>query len=708
VSAPLRGLALGVLATAGVWAQNQTPVATPLAPPAVQTPTGAPELLLDQGRRAFDALQYDQAVPVFDRLVGALTAGGQILRPDLLVQAYELRARARFALGDPSGTEQDFSSLLLIKPDFVLGAGISPRVVAVLDSVRRLTIGQITASLQPAGDVQIDGRTYQFPSVAQTIDFPAGEHQLNAARPGYRPIAQRFTVTAGETATLTLILERVSATIAVVSSPEGVDVIFDGTSRGQTSRGPETDTSLPMIIGDIATGTHRLQLRKACFKDLERTIAIDHPDDLQTGTLRLTPALANVTIRGSETGIPIFVDGAARGQSPAEFTVCEGTHTIELKGPAGRFVDRRDWKTGDNVTLVAELRSAFPIVLVKAPSAALGNQARLDVERALAGSKRAIVYAPSPAELDAALAGENVPADWLVADPPDAGAATSRIPKGVRLDVGRRIASKLGAQGVASVSAGPDPYTAYVSILASGSDEPEVITVSRADSAALARAVGLVGAPLPPLVVPSIETSLVDVAGTPGAVVVRATGAGAKAGLAVGDLIVSADGSPVTSTSDLRTRIANAKPASQLSLDVKGPNGSTRHVDVPVTMVPDTIPLRTSTFLYNRALLDLEDALKNAITPLERSAAHLNLAIVHMRLGNCDAAITELKEAQFPDGPGVSSGTVSYLNGLCFEALGRTADAQAAFVKAASAPLARLSFDGPLIAPLAQQKLARR
>ena len=189
----------------------------------------------------------------------------------------------------------------------------------------------------------------------------------------------------------------------------------------------------------------------------------------------------------------------------------------------------------------------------------------------------------------------------------------------------------------------------------------------------------------------------------------RSAGVGAKAGLAAGDLIVGAAGAPVASVADLRARIAAIRPpASTLSLDVRGSAGASRKVDVTVTMTPDTIPLRDPGLLYNRAFTELEDMLKNAGTSLEKSAAHLNLAIVHMRLANLDEAQAELKEVQLPDGAGVSAGTVWYLTGLCLDAVGRTADAQAVFTKAAAATSARLANDGPLIAVLAQQKLARR
>ena len=112
--------------------------------------------------------------------------------------------------------------------------------------------------------------------------------------------------------------------------------------------------------------------------------------------------------------------------------------------------------------------------------------------------------------------------------------------------------------------------------------------------------------------------------------------------------------------------------------------------------------------LHNRAFIELEETVKSATSSLEKSAAHLNLAIVHMRLANWDEALAELKETQLPDGAGVSAGTVAYLTGLCLDAQGRPTDAQAAFSKAAAATSARLGNDGPLVAVLAQQKLQRR
>lgn len=678
-----------------------------IAAPAPQV-AGSPELMFDQGKRLFDAFQYDQAVPVFNQIVALLSAPGQAPKPDLLVQTLELRARARFSTGDAAGAEQDFSALLQVNPAFKLGPGISPRVVAVFESVRKITIGQASMSMTPAGDVQIDGRTVALRAEPQIVDLQIGEHQISATRPGYRALEQRFTVASGASVTLALVLERVSSTLTFSTYPEGVEVSLDGTARGTTGRGDSsTGPSAPFVITDIPTGSHRLQLRRACYQDLERTISIAQPDDLRTEPLRLSPAVANVRVQSTEAGATIFLDGVSQGAAPSDLrNLCAGPHVIEVRGPRGRFIDRREWKAGDSETLAVELRSAFPIIATTGTTGTAAAELRAGVERTLAPARRVLIYGPTQAEVDAAMRGENVPANWLEVSP--FGTATTRVPKEIVRDLGRRLATKLASQGVAVVSVGADPYQVSVALLAAGSGEPDVFVVNLADPASRTHAIERLGAPLPPLMRPSLESSVVDLAGVSGAVVVRAGGAGAKAGLAVGDVIVGAGGSPVTSVGDLRAKIlALRAPALDLPLEVKNQAGVTRTVNGAVAVVPDTLPIRDPLLSYNKALAELDEAARVATSPVDRSAAHLNLGIVQMRLGNWTEAETELRSVTLPDGPGVSAGTVAYLTGLCLEAMGRTADARTAFAKAAQSPQARVSADGPLVAPLAQQKIGR-
>lgn len=672
--------------------------------------SGTPEFLFEQGKRLFDAFQYDQAVPNFNSVIAQLTAPGAPAKPDLLVSAYELRARARFAQGDSLGTEQDFSALLAIRPSFKLAPGISPRVVSVFEQVRKVTIGQVAASLNPPGNVDIDGRPYTLTADPQIIDLPAGPHKLTATRTGYQPVTQEFSVTASQVSPLALTMDRSSSTLTVVSIPDNVEVILDGTSRGKTVRNTGSeDGTASLLLTDLPSGSHKLQLVRACYTSIEQAVNIDQPGDLRTDPLRLQSTVATARVTASEPGATIFIDGVSRGQAPADFSdVCAGSHLIEVRGSTGRFIDRRDWKAGDNVTVNATLRSAFPIVAAKAGTGLTSDQVRTNAERALASAKGVLIYVPAPTDLDAAMRGESMPPDWLNVDPAAPADAPPKVPREVTRDLGKHLASKLGTQGVAIVSPGPDAYTFTVSLLASGSADPDVVTIPTADAAARAAAMGKLDAPLPALVRPSIETSLVDLAGTTGAVVIRPGGVGAKAGLVVGDVIVGAGGAPVTSVADLRARLAAVKaPATDIAIDVKKATGDTRKVTVLLAFAPDALPMRDPNLLYNHLLISLQDAAKVARTPAERSAAALNLAIVDMHLGNYDDAQTALTDAHLPDGSGVSAGTVAYLSGVCLEAMGKSTEAQAAFTKAAAAPQARLSLEGPLVAPLARQRLAR-
>lgn len=699
MSRRLMRLAAGLAATfaAVTWASAR------------QLPT--PELLLDQGKRAFEAFRYDEALPYFDRLVTTLTTGGQVQRQELLVQGYELRARTRFALGDSSGAEQDFAALLSLNPGFKLGAEVSPRVLAILDAVRKVTIGQIQLSITPAGEVQIAGRAYQATPTPTPIDLTVGEHAITATRSGYTPLATKVTVTAGAEVAVAIVLERVSATLTFSTVPAEVDVIWNGERKGATARGTG-DTSSPFVLGDLPTGSHRLILRRACFKDEERAISIPRPDDLTLDPVRLSPSVATVTITPSDPNAVVLVDGARRGTGAMEIAnLCEGPHVIEARGAKGRFVDRRAWATGDKVALKADLRAAFPIVSSTGVPAAGLERLKTTLERALDPARTVLVYFPVDVDLAAAIKAEDPPAGWLTPEAPGEAGGTSRITREVRKDVGQKLAARLESQGVAAIRMGADPNVVTLAVLASGSGEAETLTINLADPPSRTRAVDFLGATLPPLLRAALDASVVDVLGVTGATVIRVGPSAAKAGLAVGDVIVAAGGAPVASVTDLRARIAAVKGASDTpALDVRGAaGGAPRTVAGAIALATETFPPREATLPYNRALLDLQGLVAATTgSAAEKRSAQLNLGIVHMRLGSWDEALAAFSAVQLPEGSGVSAGTVAYYVGLCLEALGRQTEAAASFAKAAAATEARLSLDGPLVAPLAQRKLGAR
>jgi len=71
---------------------------------------------LVEGRRLFDALEYDQALPFFDRVIGLLEpqASRDPASRTALISAFEMRARARFGMGNREGAVTDAKTLAAI------------------------------------------------------------------------------------------------------------------------------------------------------------------------------------------------------------------------------------------------------------------------------------------------------------------------------------------------------------------------------------------------------------------------------------------------------------------------------------------------------------------------------------------------------------------------------------------------------------------
>ena len=190
---------------------------------------------LVEGRRLFDALEYDQALPFLDRAISALEpqASRDPASRTALISAFEMRARARFGIGNREGAVADFRALLGLEPGFVLPEGVSPRVVAILDEVRVATIGSVELTLDPL-DAQLVVDGVPRPVGNGRLAVAAGAHTLRVSRIGYRPIDQPVTVLAGQNLPLRVALERTASVVTMVTTPPGAEVFVNGVSKGRT------------------------------------------------------------------------------------------------------------------------------------------------------------------------------------------------------------------------------------------------------------------------------------------------------------------------------------------------------------------------------------------------------------------------------------------------------------------------------------------
>ena len=91
-----------------------------LRPAYAQAPDAEIQVQMSEARRHFEALEYEQAVPSLDRAVATLQSRQGDDTRQMLAEALELRARARFGLGDQDGAKQDFTLLLRTNPGHTL------------------------------------------------------------------------------------------------------------------------------------------------------------------------------------------------------------------------------------------------------------------------------------------------------------------------------------------------------------------------------------------------------------------------------------------------------------------------------------------------------------------------------------------------------------------------------------------------------------
>jgi tetratricopeptide (TPR) repeat protein len=669
---------------------------------AVQQP--ASDALYQEARRLFDALDYERAVVALDQAIAALQGlPVDAARNQRLSSAYEMRARSKFGLGDQDGAKADFVSLLRLAPGHALSGQVSPRVVALFEETARDSVTNLTINLTPAtATLQLDGVPL---AAAGTIRVAVGEHVITAEQAGYRPAKETVTLTSGATSEVTVSLERVASVIRISTMPADVEVKIDGKVIGKTAALKEGDASAgsaPLIVADVETGTHTVELTRECFVPATQRVEVAKPDDYTIGPVTLAPAVASLTVTASQSGAQVFVDGRDRGVAPQKVSdLCEGEHVVDVRSPYGSDSRKVTIRAGSDATVASVLKPSYAIVSFSG-SQGSSQDVRVIVERAFAASRTIALVAPAAAEADEALKANQLTAEWLAVD---AGGrpvgAAAQIAGPSRKDVSTKLADAFHTQGVASVTM-VDSSRAVVALLNAGSSTPDVIEVALDSPPSIAAAAARFDATLN-LTTNTIGVQAIDVADV-GVVVVGLDGDPAGSTLKVGDIVVQADGKPMTDVATLAALAGARQPGETIALDVRDAAGAPRRVELKVVPAARLIGLSEQGLLANRMLLDLRPRLTDAKDAFEQSVIRLNIAVALARLGDWTAAREELLQVKLPEQVGVGNGTVQYLLGVAADNLGNKTEAEAAFKNAASSE-SLLTENGPPVKELAEARL---
>ena len=367
------------------------------------------EVELQEVEGLFEAFQFEPAVERLDRLLDRLDAMPEVQieadrRREVAARAYDLRAQSKFNLGLIAAAEADFEALIRVDTGYRLPEDLSPRVLELFEQVRRRTVGLVFLAMDPPGRVVIDDRVYTMMSPQEIFEVVAGPHTITTTLPGFRELSREVIVAAGESLSLKVVLTRTSGSLTVATQPSGAEVFVDGQSRGVTQPGVRASgPSSPVLVLNLLPGQYRLRIVRDCFAPYDVPFNIPEPPvDTDIGTIELEPAVGTALIEAPTRDAIVYVDGERRGAATEPVTnICAGPHVVEVRSPRGRFVDRREWRAGDSITLRAELRKAFVLIDTAGGAGTLDRALASQVEEAVSDARRVMVFAPLEAELAA-------------------------------------------------------------------------------------------------------------------------------------------------------------------------------------------------------------------------------------------------------------------------------------------------------------------
>jgi hypothetical protein len=690
----------------------------------------SPDVQLAAARALYERGDYEAAIRGLDPLIAALEplAGKDQQARRLLPTAYELRARARFQLGNADGASADFRALLKLAPAYALSRPASPRLARMFDDIRKNLLGTIILNLSPVdAELELDGVPFQ--QAAGPIPIAIGPHTISGRRPGYRSASLSFSVPPGTTVEVVLTLERVAATVTLVTSPPVVDVLLDGVSQGRTLAGPQPPrwdepiakaglqpgaVSMPFVL-EVGPGSHTISFLRDCYVGVDLRAEIASLTDKFLAPVKLDKALAEsvfLTVGKSVGGATVILDGELKGRAPLLIEgVCEGLHLVELRSPWGRYAEKLTVRAGDRLTVAGTLKPAVAVLSVNGlPRGYLGTDLRVDLERRFLATMSMTLFAPPQEKVQQALQAERLQPGWLAFDgyQRPIGATSAAVTPSARLQLGSRLAKALEAQGVAELTARPGGNRSefLLSILADGSSEPDVLELALDDPASVNNVIERLDK-VPPLYRASAGVRVIDALDVAGAVVVNVDAAATRSGLGRGDVITKVDGQPVNDGASFNALVALRRVSDTLSIEARDQAGTVKTAQLAVTTVaPRLIAMSDQSLLFNNLILVLRTRLATS-GPNPDPIVRLNLAVALMRLRNYAEARAELAKIKLEPGPGVSGGTVHFLLGLCHETLGSAADAEREWRLAEQDSESLLTENGPFISDLAKEKLAR-
>ena len=217
--------------------------------------------------------------------------------------------------------------------------------------------GAINVQSIPAGaSIYLDGKNSGYVTPATLSGVSAGSHTVRCSMPGYTDRSQVVTVNAGQTTSVSLILQGqapVTGSVSVSSTPTGARIYLDGTDTGYIT---------PRTLSGVSAGSHTVRCSMTGYTDTSQTVTVIAG---RTSTVRLTlthqaPVTGSVSVSSTPTGARIYLDGTDTGYiTPRTLAgVPAGSHTVSCSMTG--YTD-----TSQTVTVIAGRTSTVRLTLTR-------------------------------------------------------------------------------------------------------------------------------------------------------------------------------------------------------------------------------------------------------------------------------------------------------------------------------------------------------
>ncbi len=189
-----------------------------------------------------------------------------------------------------------------------------------------------------------------------------GEYDISANQDGYFPLEETVTVTAEPDQLYQFDLRPLPGKLTVTTSyngepVEGAEIYIDQVYVGKTADADDGPAST--IIDEVPAGLRELAVKHARFQDFQTEVEITGRRQLQTESLTLSPAWAEVSVTTIPDAAEVLIDGESMGTTPQTIEVIEGERTLLVKKPGFKTFETA-------LSIVAQTPSTLePIILIK-------------------------------------------------------------------------------------------------------------------------------------------------------------------------------------------------------------------------------------------------------------------------------------------------------------------------------------------------------